>query len=238
MIQPSQKDGERFFVEKAAEFLRKGWCLGPDRENPDFIVTEGAEKFGLEVCEIFTGPQDEIGSHMKRAESETQRVVNALQGEYEEKDNIPLNVRFVGDMCDENRAVVLRALIEKNFSTKPIRYQDIIEADEGKAKLRVHATRALQANWLCINDRAGWVDRNPIERITKEIEKKSEKLPRYKECTGLDDIRLLVVANRIMNSGKLSLQEPPALDMQGFQVIYFFSYPESVTVIGCADNTA
>jgi len=41
-----------------------------------------------------------------------------------------------------------------------------------------------------------------------------------------------------MNSGKLSLQEPPALDMQGFQVIYFFSYPESVTVIGCADNTA
>ncbi len=238
MTQPSQKEGERFFVEKAAELLGKGWCPGPDRENPDFIVTEGAEQFGLEVCEIFTGPQDEIGSHMKRAESETQRAVNALRREYEAKENIPLIVKFVGDTCDENRAVVLRALTEKNFSTKPFGHQDIIEADEGKAKLSVHVTRALQANWFCVNDRAGWVDRNPADRITKEIEKKSEKLPRYKKCTGLDDIRLLVVANRIMNSGKLSLQKHPALDLRGFQVVYFLSYPESVTVFECAGDTA
>ena len=238
MTQPSQKEGERFFVEKAAELLGKGWCLGPNRENPDFIVTEGAKQFGLEVCEIFTGPQDEIGSHMKRAESETQRAVNALRREYEAKENIPLIVKFVGDRCDENRAVVLRALTEKNFSTKPFGRQDIIEADVGKARLRVHVTRALQANWFSVNDRAGSVDRNPIDRITKEIEKKSEKLPRYKECTGLDDIRLLVVANRIMNSGKLSLQEHPALDVRGFQVVYFLSYPESAKVFECAGNTA
>ncbi len=217
MTQPSQKEGERFFVEKAAELLGKGWCVGPDREKPDFIVTEGAQRFGLEVCQIFTGPQNRSGAQMKRADSETKRAVAAIRGEYEAKENIPLIVKFVGDRCDENRAVVLRALTEKNFSTKPFGHQDIIEADEGKAKLSVHVTRALQANWFCINDRAGGVDRNPIERITKEIEKKSEKLPRYKKCTGLDDIRLLVVANRIMNSGKLSLQKRPALGLRGFQ---------------------
>ena len=238
MTQPSQKEGERFYVEIAAKLLGRGWCLGPDRENPDFIVTEGAEQFGLEVCEIFTGPQNRSGARMKRAESETQRVVNALQGEYEAKDNIPLIVKFVGDMCDKNRTLVLRALIEKDLSTKPFGHQDIIEADVGKARLRVHVTRALQANWFSANDCAGWVDRNPIDRIKKKIEKKSEKLPRYKECTGLDDIRLLVVANRIMNSGKLSLQEHPALDVRGFQVVYFLSYPESVTVFEYAGNTA
>ncbi len=156
MTQPSQKEGERFFVEKAAELLGKGWCLDPDRETPDFIVSEGADQFGLEVCEIFTGPQDEIGAHMKRAESETQRAVNALRREYEAKENIPLIVKFVGDRCDENRAVVLRALTEKNFSTKPFGHQDIIEADEGKAKLSVHVTRALQANWFC----ARWVGKS------------------------------------------------------------------------------
>ncbi len=238
MTQPSQKEGERFFVEKAAELLGKGWCLDPDRETPDFIVSEGADQFGLEVCEIFTGPQDEIGAHMKRAESETQRAVNALRREYEAKESIPLIVKFVGDMYDENRAVVLRALIEKDLSAKPFGHQDIIEADEGKAKLHVHVTRALQANWFSVNDRVGPVDRSPIDRINKEIEKKSEKLPRYKECTGLDDIRLLVVANRIMNSGKLSLQEHPALDLRGFRVLYFLSYPESVKVFECAGNTA
>jgi hypothetical protein len=87
-----------------------------------------------------------------------------------------------------------------------------------------------------VNDRAGRVDRNPTDLIAKEIEKKSEKLPRYKECSGLDDIRLLVVANRIMNSGKLSLEECPALDLRGFQVVYFLSYPESVKVFGGPDE--
>ena len=102
----------------------------------------------------------------------------------------------------------------------------------------MHVTRALQANWFSVNDRAGSVDPNPVDRITKAIEDKAKKLPRYKECTGLDDIRLLVVANRIMNSGKLSLEECPELDFRGFQVVYFLSYPAPVTVFECAGNIA
>jgi hypothetical protein len=230
MTQQSQKDGERFYVENAAKLLDKRWCLSPDRESPDFIVIDGAEQFGLEVCEIFTGQKNRSGSRMKRVEFETQRGVNTLQAEYESKDIIPLTVRFVGDMCEENMAVVLPALAGIDLSSKAFGYQDTIEIDEGKAKLRVYVTRALQANWFSVNDRAGSVDRDPIDRITKEIEKKSENLPRYKERTGLDDIRLLVAANRIMNSGKLSLTKPTALNVRGFQAVYFLSYPESVVV--------
>ena len=238
MTQPAQKEGERFFVEKAAKLLGKRWCLGSDRENPDFIVTEGAEQFGLEVCEIFTGPQNRrSGARMKRAESETQRGLNALQDEYEAREKIPLIVKFVGDMCDEIMAVILPALTEKELSSKPFGHQDIIEVDEGEAKLCVHVTRSLHANWFSVNDRVGWVECDPIDRITGEIEKKSERLPRYKECTGLDDIRLLVFANRMMNSGKLLLREPPALDVRGFQAVYFLSYPESVAVFKCTGNT-
>lgn len=232
-----QKEGERFFVERAAELLGKRWRLGPDREHPDFIVTEGAQQFGLEVFEIFTGQQNDAGSHMKRKESETQRAVNAFRRKYESKDNIALIVKFVGDMCDENMAEVLPNLDAINLSTKPFGHHDIIKLDEGKAKLRVHITRALQANWFCVDVRVGWEDCDPIDRIAKEIEKKSKKLPRYKECTGLDDIRLLIVANRIMNSGKLLLEERATLDLQGFQAVYFFSYPEPVTIFDCAGNT-
>ena len=175
MTQPSKKEGERFFVEKAAELLGKTWCLGPDRETPDFIVSEGEQQFGLEVCEIFTGAQSTAGSHMKRKESITQKAVSALRQEYESRRGIPLIVKFVGDMSDENMAVVLPALEAMNLSSKPFGHHDITEVDEGKAKLRVHITRALQANWFSVNDRAGWVDRNPVDRIAKEIEKKSEK---------------------------------------------------------------
>ncbi|MGH6869357.1 MAG: hypothetical protein ACREDA_10935, partial [Methylocella sp.] len=70
-------------------------------------MTEGEQQFGLEVCEIFTGPQSEAGSHMKRQESETQQAVNAVRHKYESKRGIPLIVKFVGDMCDENMVAVL-----------------------------------------------------------------------------------------------------------------------------------
>jgi hypothetical protein len=102
MTRSPHKVGERFFAEEAAKFLGKEWCLGPDRENPDFIVTEGERQFGLEVTYLFAGPQDEHGSHRKMAESNTQKAVNAFEAEYEKKDDTPLAVKLVGDMCREN----------------------------------------------------------------------------------------------------------------------------------------
>lgn len=236
MTQSSKKNRERYIVEETARLLGKTWNLGPDREHPDFIVTEGVRQFGLEVCEIFIGSQiftnqqRSIGSLMKREESENQRNVNALRDKYESKENVPLIVRFVGEMCDENMTAILPALFAMNLSAKQFGYQAVIDADEGFAGLRVHVTRALQADWFSMNDRVGFLDCNPISHIDEEIEKKSKKLTRYKQCAGLDDIRLLIVANRIMKSGKLLLQERPVLNVRGFQAVYFFSYPERVFV--------
>ena len=90
MTRPLKKKSERFFVERAAERLDQRWCVGPDREHPDFIVTEGVQKFGLEVCEIFTGRQSRAGSHMRKEESDTQRAVDALRRNYELMKSIPL----------------------------------------------------------------------------------------------------------------------------------------------------
>tara|TARA_R110000782_G_scaffold211342_1_gene299269 strand:+ start:2008 stop:2709 length:702 start_codon:yes stop_codon:yes gene_type:complete len=231
MTRSPQKVAERFIAEEAAKALRKEWCLGPDRENPDFIVTEGGKQFGLEIVEIFTGPQDGHGSHRKRAESETQKVVNALRTEYEEKDDTPLFVKFVGDMCRENLEAVIPTLRELNLSARLPGDQERFVVDKGPAKLSVYVTRGIHnADWYCVNDRVGGVDQNPAERITEAINSKAGRLPRYRECAGLDDIRLLIVANRRMNSGKLRLEERPELDLRGFDVVYFYSFPENVTV--------
>jgi hypothetical protein len=66
MTREGQKRRERFFVEEAAKLLGKTWDLGQDREHPDFLVTDGAQRFGLEVSELFKGPQGESGSAMKQ----------------------------------------------------------------------------------------------------------------------------------------------------------------------------
>ena len=146
MTRPLQKEHERFFVERAAELLSKIWTLA-DCECPDFIVTEGAQQFGLEVRDLFTGKQSRAGSHMKITESETQKAVDALRRDYEATTNIPLSVRLVGDMCNENIAKVVPTLVAKDLSSKPIGHQDVIDIDAGK-RLRVHITRACVAGWF------------------------------------------------------------------------------------------
>lgn len=230
MTRSSQKKGERYFVKRAAECMGRKWSIDQECECPDFIMSEGAHRFGLEVCEIFTGKQGKKGARMKERESISQKKVNALQREYELKENVLLSVKFVGDMCDENMAVVLQGLFDKDFTNKPPLRRCTIESDKGRARLRAHVRPTLPAKWFYVNDRVGWVDFNAEERIFKKIREKSRNLQKYKDRADLGDIRLLLVANRIMNSGKLTLQEKPALDLRGFQAVYFLSYPQTVTV--------
>ena len=75
------------------------------------------------------------------------------------------------------------------------------------------------------------VDRNPLPIITDAIKKKSNELDRYRSAAGAD-VRLLLVADRIHNSGKLMLDDTATLDTQGFHAIYVFPYPEHVRVFG------
>ena len=227
MTRPEKKNRERFFVEQSARSLGKVWGLGGDREHPDFVVTEDGRQFGLEVCEIFMGPRGHAGSAMKATESTTQRSVNALRLEYEAIANIPLIVKFVGNMSPASMATVVPALVAADLPSKPITHHFVIDAGTG---LRVHVTKALRPDWYSVNDRVGWVDRNPQSIIAKAIEKKAKELTRYKAAAG-SDVRLLLVADRILNSGKLLLEEGAVFEFHGFQVVYFFPYPEAAVIL-------
>jgi hypothetical protein len=66
--------------------------------------------------------------------------------------------------------------------------------------------------------------------IADAIEKKSKELTRYKDAAG-SDIRLLLVADRIHNSGKLFLDERVPFEFHGFHTVYLFPYPESVVIL-------
>jgi len=230
MTRPVKKKRERFFVEEAAKIMGKTWTIGPDTETPDFVITEGQQQFGLEVCEIFTGQQGRTGSAMKEMESRNQRTVDGLRREYEAITNIPLTVKLVGDVCEENLALVVLALVAEDLASRPVTYQGKIDLNTGlRAGLRVYVTKAIRPNWFSMKDRVGFVDRNPMPRIAAEVKKKAEKFPQYRQAAG-PNIRLLIVADRFNNSGKLMLENKPALDLLGFHAVYFFPYPESVVI--------
>jgi len=212
------KARERFFVEQAAQSIGKSWRIEPG-EGPDFIVWEGPQTFGLEVSETFTGRHVRAGSVMKRQESETQRVINRLRRQYEEVTDLALRVQFVGNLCADTLKSVVPLLVAEDLQSKPVGYHFVIDQDNG---LRVRVTRAFRPEWFSANDQLGWVDQRPLSRIAEAVAKKSNELPRYIEKAG-PDVRLLLVANRYKNSGKMMLKEEDAqLDRCGFKGLFLF----------------
>ncbi len=243
MNQASQKALERDYVKQTEEILGKKWEFA-DHEAPDFIVTEGERKFGLEVCQIFAGAQGRKGSQLKQEEAENQGRIDAYRRKWEEKTGAFLRVSLVDATCDKknikknmkkNMEELLRLLDEKRFSEKPDAWDERIEVfphPSGPALLTAYVMRvpdslAYCAQWFSVNDRTGWVG-DASGYIDRMIEVKSTGLPRYRENADLDDVRLLIVADRRKTSGMLELQEPRMFDPRGFREVYFLSYPISV----------
>ena len=86
------------------------------------------------------------------------------------------------------------------------------------------------AEWYSLDDRVGSVGSVSLQ-IDSAIAGKSKKLSDYKENSGLDDIRLLIVADHLRASGMLELRDYLEFDSQGFQVVYFLNHPKSAHVI-------
>ena len=95
--------------------------------------------------------------------------------------------------------------------------------------LRVHVTKGAR-HWHNVNERVGFVNLNSHEIVAAAIERKAKALTRYRVDAG-SDVRLLLVADRTMNSGKLKLVEEKEFDLHGFNSVYFFSYPEAVIAL-------
>ncbi len=164
---------------------------------------------------------------MKILESNTHKRIESLRRSYEATHAVPLRVQFVGVFSDATLANVVDQLIAADFPTKPVAEKVVLDEKKG---LRVHAMKTLRPEWYNVMDRVGWVDRKPEQKIADTIKAKVQELPRYKSAAGAD-VRLLIVADRIQNSGKLTLEDEAIFDFQGFQAVYFYSRPECVTIL-------
>ena len=123
-------------------------------------------------------------------------------------------------------ATIVPALVAEDLASKPVGHHLVIDH---RNALRLHVTKAFRPEWFSVNHHVGWVDRNPLPRIADAIKKKSIELERYRAAAG-PDIRLLLVADRIHNGGKLMLDDAALLDTEGFQIVYVFPYPEPVMI--------
>ncbi len=231
MTKPIQKRFERFFTQEAIRSLGVGWTIYEERDPPDFIIADGDHHFGLDVADIFGGPQNEHGSLMKRAESDTQKQLNNLRRQYEAATGVNVRVKFLGRIAPDALSKVVSELVALDLAAKPPTYETTVEIQVGfAAPLKLFVTKGSRPEWIAVGDRVGFVTPNPDPMIAAEIAKKGEKLVRYKSLVG-DDVRLLLVADRIQNSGKIGHKTDSAFDFHGFRAVYFFPYPEEAIAL-------
>ena len=231
MTRAAQKRFERAYVEEAIRSLGVGWSIHEECDPPDFIIADGGHHFGLDVADIFHGRRTASGSAMKKAESDMQKQLDNLRCQYEARTGVTLWVKFVGRIAPDTLAKVVPELIALDLAAQPLAYQTTVEILCGlEAPLKLHVTKSNRPDWLAVDHRVGFVTPTPDPFIAAEIAKKSRNLAQYKSVV-VDDVRLLLVADRIKNSGKMGHTTDGAFDFCGFKAVYFFPYPEKAFVL-------
>lgn len=217
----NQKRVEHSNAFQASLKLGEEWHL-EEREAPDFLVTTATGMFGLEVTDCHIGARTRGGSKARAAESANARWLKNVREEYERQGGVGLHLRYFGEASEAARLRLLAALgstvFEDTYDSPPREFSIL----GGRA----WASKAPHTVWTMVSDRVGWVSHDGAY-LQREIDAKAEKLTKYREICS--DIRLLVVADRIHNSGKLELDDDFIPNLRGFDAVYFFSYPISVT---------
>jgi hypothetical protein len=222
MTRQSQKNNERFFAERAADALQESWRLCSS-ERPDFIVQAGHHLVGLEVSQVVTGSRGAAGSVMMMEEGRTRLAIDKLRLKYESIESVTLNIRFCGDFFSNLESIV-PALIEAKLGSRNLGDQITLDIGTG---LQVCAMRAFHPEWYRLEDRVGLVDQDPLARLEQAIQEKASYLAMYQTVAG-HDVRLLLVANRLQNSGKMIVRETSRVNLGGFSTVYFLAYPGSI----------
>jgi len=93
--------------------------------------------------------------------------------------------------------------------------------------LRIIARRSDHPYWHIVSDAVGWVDRQGHQQLQHCVSQKSPREKSYIQLRG-SDVRLLVVADATLNSGKLTVDPNASIDTMGFTYVYFLFYPREV----------
>ena len=263
MTRASQKQEECIFAMTAAGLLGVQWELIPCDEpsgGPDFIVREDSNWFGLEVCEIFKGGikekkgskgkiNEKKGSILKEKAARNQQLIDDIRQQYESVEgNVPLYVKFLRDIDENNKDEIVQKLLDMNLKEKSFPYRADHDWMHGSRSLKISVSRLPDGfgrdrmhrpDWFNINDSIGMVEKD-FSKILKTIKEKSKKITNYKNNVadvademGLEDpenckIRLLIVADHMWSYGQVNPKIDPGINLHGFDAVYFFPFPDKL----------
>ncbi|MEO6307933.1 MAG: hypothetical protein ABIO96_06160 [Nitrospiraceae bacterium] len=213
---------ERIFVEGFLQRLGPGNVILEERESPDFLISDGQEKFGLEVAQVFRD-QGSAGSPSKAAESWRVQYLRRLASDYYSRSGLPLLVsaeisnRFdTGLLADRLKAARPAALwAEIRFKVRSSTFH-----------LTSLPTEAGQyCRWVCINNSVGWQGWLTAENVESVLDQKASKLSNYRRA--IARVELLLVVDVTQTSGMVRWRDGTPFPVgQGFDAVHLYFYPD------------
>ncbi|MGA6826780.1 hypothetical protein ACO9S2_04090 [Nitrospira sp. NS4] len=215
---------ERIFVEGFLPRLGSGYAILEERESPDFLVSDGEERFGLEVAQVFRD-QSPTGSPTKAAESRRVQYLRRLASDYYSRSGLPLLVtanipnRFsmdtsvVADRLKTERPAVhwTRSRFEMNSATF---YLTSLPSEAGA-----------YSRWRCGNNSVGWRGWLTAADVEPVIGDKASKLSSYR--VGIARVELLLVVDVVHTSGLIRWRDgTPHPAAHGFDAVHLYFHPE------------
>lgn len=236
MTRSVQKTEERIYAEQTAILLGEEWDIrepGNEREWPDLLVDSASGTFGLEVRKIYADEASK-GSLKRREESLRAERLREVADIYYSGAMPPIRLQFYGDPVDaENLASELASIVPSMQVWE--RKKVVCGVNSWMYVWRLPDECEEYRKWDIISDRVGWVGVLDPDVVQRAIHRKSSRLESYKKH--IEDVRLLLVCDRTMNSGKNLFDEYPNLDQSGFDQIYLLSFPDDLVHIPAAKQS-
>lgn len=220
---------ERIFVESAGRLLGADWTVIDIPEPLDFEIRSGAESFGLEVTEIFSGETTTSGSTEKRGEAEREEIVRSIAEAYYRAGGTPIIAKLLGKLPGKAAGHIASVMV----GSAPGYPGDPASVDVAGVTVYMTPVPPDQfgySRWTYIDDRVGVLAEISSAMLQSAVDAKAPRLGVYKKK--YPEIDLLIVADRSFNSGRMSQLTGVSVINPGFRNIYFLSYPVTIQRVG------
>lgn len=220
---------ERIYAERAIELLAADWTLSDIPEPLDFEVRAGSYRFGLEVRQVFAGGEKTYGSPLKRNESIKGGLIYSLAAQYYAAGGRPITAQVLGNLSNADIEQVAQ-LMSARAPSSPWDSTAFHINEMQVYMTALPSSLDRYSRWTVVGDHVGWAQKITRDELQAAVDQKKGNLALYK--AKYSDIDLLLVADRISNSGRLVQADGITIDNPGFRSVYFLSYPESVHRVG------
>lgn len=210
--------------------LGENWAIQePDdeREWPDLLIETATGSFGLEVRKIYADEASK-GSPKRAAESSHARLLREVAVLYYKGGAPPARIQFYGQPDDP---AILAGDLASMVPSMQVWERKKVAYDRQRWMYvcRLPDECAEYSRWDMVSDSVGWVGGIDSSVVQRAIQEKATKLARYK--LHVERVRLLLVCDRIRNSGKQLFGNFSGIEEAGFEHIYLFSFPDELIQI-------